>query len=275
MVAGTPEGGLDYEEAERLLAGARLMVVNSASNVLGNRLPIEELAARARAAGALVLLDAAQAAGHLPLACEAWGLDLVAFTGHKGMLGPQGTGGLWVREGVEVEPLMRGGTGGDSTLREMPTAMPDRLEAGTVNAPGLAGLEAGIRYVMAQGVEELHRRESSLKMRLRQGLQAIRGVTVHSPPAEGGVGLVTVTVEGVDPATLARSLERDWGVMGRAGLHCAPECHRLLGTVATGALRLSLGWASTEADVEQALEGVEAMARASRVAVSGAERGER
>jgi len=257
---GTPEGEVDYEEAERLLEGARLLVVNSASNVLGHRLPLAELAARAHASGALVLLDAAQAAGHLPMRCAEEGADLVAFTGHKGMLGPQGTGGLWVREGVEVEPLMRGGTGGDSGSRDMPTPLPDRLEAGTVNAPGLAGLEAGIAYVQERGVEALHAHEARLKTRLWDGLAALAGVRVRSPRAPDGVGIVTLTVDALDPATLATRLERDWGVQGRSGLHCAPECHRLIGTLDTGALRLSLGWASTEADVDRALEGLEALA---------------
>ena len=270
-IAGTPDGALDYEEAERLLAGARLLVVNSASNVLGHRLPLRDLAERAHAAGALVLLDAAQGAGHLPMPCAEDGADLVAFTGHKGMLGPQGTGGLWVREGVEVEPLMRGGTGGDSRLRDMPEALPDRLEAGTVNAPGIAGLEAGIAYVLERGVEALHAHESRLKTRLWDGLSSIPGVRVRSPRAPDGVGIVTFTADGMDPATLSTRLDREWGVQGRAGLHCAPECHRLAGSLDTGALRLSLGWASTEVDVERALEGVDALV-GSGAAAPGARR---
>ncbi|MDP2958063.1 MAG: aminotransferase class V-fold PLP-dependent enzyme [Longimicrobiales bacterium] len=265
MIRGTPEGEVDYEESERLLKGARLLVVNSASNVLGQRLPLDALAALARAAGALVLVDAAQGAGHFPMACAARGADLVAFTGHKGMLGPQGTGGLWVREGVDVEPLLRGGTGGDSTRREMPEAMPDRLEAGTVNAPGLAGLEAGIRFVLERSVEAIHAHEAALKSRLREGLGRIRGITVRSPSGHDGVGVVTLTSDAMDPATLAHRLEAEWGVQGRSGLHCAPECHRLLGTVSTGALRLSVGWASSEEDVDRALEGVEAITGPTRV----------
>ncbi len=259
MIRGTPEGKIDYEEAERLLKNARLLVVNSASNVLGHRLPLDALAALARAAGALVLVDAAQGAGHLPMACAAQGADLVAFTGHKGMLGPQGTGGLWVREGLDVEPLLRGGTGGDSTRREMPEAMPDRLEAGTVNAPGLVGLDAGIRFVLGRGVEAIHGHEAALKSRLREGLRRIGRITVRSPSGHDGVGVVTLTSDAMDPATLAHRLEAEWGVQGRAGLHCAPECHRLLGTLSTGALRLSVGWASSEEDVDRALEGVEAI----------------
>ncbi len=259
MLSGTPEGEIDTEEAERLLDGARLLVVNSASNVLGNRLPLAELSARARAAGALVLVDAAQGAGHFAMSCAADGADMVAFTGHKGMLGPQGTGGLWVREGVDVEPLLRGGTGGDSSRRDMPEACPDRLEAGTVNAPGLAGLEAGIAWVKERGVAGLAAHEAGLKARLRDGLVEIPGVVLRSPAAPEGVGIVTLTSDTVDPATLALRLDREWDVQGRAGLHCAPECHRILGTLETGALRLSVGWASTEEDVDRAVEGVAAI----------------
>ena len=268
MIPGTPDGGIDYHRAEELLEGARVLTVNSASNVLGNRLPLKELADRAHAAGALVVLDAAQGAGHLPLRCADEGADLVAFTGHKGMLGPQGTGGIWVREGVEVRPLIRGGTGGDSRLREMPDAMPDRLEAGTVNAPGLAGLETGIAEVLGRGVESLHGRESLLKARLRDGLSSIPGVRVLSPPAPDGVGIVTLAVDGMDPGRMAHRLEAEFGVQGRAGLHCAPECHRLLGSLDTGALRLSLGWASDEGDVDAAVEGVAALAAEARTSVA-------
>ncbi|MCG6956767.1 MAG: aminotransferase class V-fold PLP-dependent enzyme [Gemmatimonadetes bacterium] len=260
MVGGTPEGSLDYDEAERKMQGARLVVVNSASNVLGNRLPLADLAGRAHAAGALVLVDAAQAAGHLPMTCAADGADMVAFTGHKGMLGPQGIGGLWVRSGIELEPLLRGGSGGDSLPREMPSAMPDRLEAGTLNAPGIAGLEAGIGVVLASGVAVLHRRVAALKQRLRSGLQSVRNVTVHSPPDPEGVGIVTITTSTVDPSTLAHRLDREWDVQARAGLHCAPEAHTLLGTANGGGLRFSLGWASTEEDVDRAVEGVDAIA---------------
>jgi cysteine desulfurase / selenocysteine lyase len=269
VVPGSPEGELDLDEAERLCHGARLLVVNSASNVLGNRLPLRELSGRAHAGGALVLLDAAQGAGHLPMACAAEGADLVAFTGHKGMLGPQGTGGLWVRPGLEIDPLMRGGSGGDSMRRDMPPAMPDHLEAGTLNAPGIAGLEAGIEAVLSLGVETLHRREASLKARLREGLMAIPGVRVCSPAAPDGVGIVTLTAHRVDPSTLAARLDREWDVQGRAGLHCAPEAHALLDTTGTGALRLSLGWASTDGDVDRALEGVAAVVSTHAVAVSG------
>lgn len=269
VLGGAPDGSLDLEGAAALLDGAKLLVVNAASNVLGTRLPTAELAALAHDAGALVLLDAAQSAGHLPQFPEEQGVDLVAFTGHKGMLGPQGTGGLWVREGVDVHPLLSGGTGGNSSLREMPPAYPDHLEAGTPNAPGIAGLLAGCDFVMSQGVEALHAEESRLKARLRDGMESIAGVRVLSPPAPDGVGIVTIVSDHCDPPTLAKRLDDEWGVMTRPGLHCAPEVHRLMGTQDTGALRFSLGWASTDEDVDRAVEGT-AQIIAQRTSAPGA-----
>jgi cysteine desulfurase / selenocysteine lyase len=268
MVEGDAGGNLDLIGARTLLEGARLLVVNGASNVLGTRLPVKELAATARESGALVLVDAAQWGGHFPESLESLGADLVAFTGHKALLGPQGIGGLWVREGIQLEPLHAGGTGGDSMRRDMPEAFPDRLEAGSANAPGMAGLLAGISFLEEQGVAALHGREMELKARLRDGLLGFPGVRVLSPPGEDGVGIVTLISPRVDPPTLAFRLDRDWGVMGRQGLNCAPETHRILGTERTGAFRLSLGWASTAEDVDRALEGVEALTSSPSVPVS-------
>jgi selenocysteine lyase/cysteine desulfurase len=267
MLSGTPEGEVDFAEAERLLDGARLLVVNVVSNVLGVGLPLARLSRMAHDAGALVLADVAQAAGHLPCRPATDGADLVAITGHKGLLGPQGTGGLWFREGVEVEPFFTGGTGGDSSVRDMPARMPDHLEAGTGNAPGLAGLRAGCDYVLAQGVEALHAREARLKARLHEGLAAIAGVRVLSPKAPDGVGVVTIASRDAEAGALSSALDKGFGVCTRAGLHCAPEVHRLLGTLETGALRFSLGWASSDEDVEQAVRGVEEVVGRARVVV--------
>jgi selenocysteine lyase/cysteine desulfurase len=256
LVPGYADGTLDERGLDRALDGARLLSVNGASNVLGTVLDAAALCARAHAAGALAVVDAAQVAGELPFDAVACGADMVAITGHKALLGPQGIGAVWVRDGVDVGPLLVGGTGGNSLLAGMPDAWPDHLQAGTVNAPGIAGLSAGIRWVSERTVERIGREAAALKVRLWRGMSAVPGVRVLSPEAPAGAPIVTITADGEDPGTLAGRLDREYGIMARPGLHCAPETHRLLGTEATGALRFSPGWASTAEDVDRAIEAV-------------------
>lgn len=256
VLAGNPDGTVDLDQAEQALRGASLLVIPHASNLFGVELPVAALAERAHAAGAVVLVDAAQSAGALPIDVQAMGIDLLAFTGHKGLLGPQGTGGLWIREGIEIPPALFGGTGGDSDSPDMPELLPDRLEAGSMNGPGLAGLLAGVEWVMEHGVAAIHARESALKQRLWNALAAIGGVRMRSPRDRESVGIVTITVDGMDSAEVARRLDAEFGVLVRAGLHCAPESHEVLGTGRTGAVRFSVGWATTEAEVDHAAAAV-------------------
>jgi len=258
-VHGEADGTLNRAAFEGALDGARLVTINAVSNVLGTALPVAELVDLAHAAGALTLVDSAQSAGHVPV--DYGEADLIAFTGHKGLLGPQGVGGLWVRPGIELTPLIAGGTGGRSLEREMPQAYPDRLESGTINGPGVAGLGAGAAWVQQRGVAALHRSLTGLKTRLREGLSAVSGLEVLSPPAVDGSAIVTVRPRGMDSAELARALDRDYGVEVRAGLHCAPEVHRLLGSTGTGAVRFSLGWSSTEDDIDTAVRAVDSVLR--------------
>jgi selenocysteine lyase/cysteine desulfurase len=265
MVSAAADGSLDEAALGRALDGARVLCINAASNVLGTTLDVDRLARLGREAGALVLVDLAQSAGHIPFDASAAPVDLVAVTGHKGLLGPQGTGALWVREGVDVEPLLTGGTGGASEDRAMPPAYPDHLEAGTTNAPGIAGWLAGIDWLVDHGDARLRAELAVLKRRLHDGLSAVAGVRVLSPAAPAGVPIVTIAADAVDPATLASRLDREHGVLTRPGLHCAPEAHRVLGTLATGAVRLSPGWASTEADIDRAVEAVAVVVGAGRI----------
>jgi len=252
-------GEVDLALVEAVMRGGanpRLVVLPHASNVTGTVLPVREIADRAHEVGALVLVDVAQTAGHSPVDVKALDVDMLAFTGHKGLLGPQGTGGLWVREGVEVRPLAHGGTGGESTSPGMPGRYPDHLEAGTQNAPGIAGLAAGVEWVIEHGVEALATREARLKRRLLDGLARVPMVRVVSTDHPGDVGIVTVIHEHLPSNALAAAVERSHGIEGRAGLHCAPETHAVLGTLREGAFRLSIGWATTEAEIDAAVEAL-------------------
>lgn len=277
LVHADIDGHIDAAVLERALDGARVLTINAASNVLGSMLDVDALVRAAHAARALALVDTAQVAGHRPFDTASCGADVVAFTGHKGLLGPQGVGGLWVREGVEVEPLLAGGTGGNSLEREMPSAYPDHLEAGTQNAPGIAGLSEGAQWLLDTGVDTLHHQLCRLKRRLHDGFSDVAGLDVRSPAAPDGVPIVTVTADALDPSTLAGRLDREFGVLTRAGLHCAPEAHHVLGTAAMGAVRFSLGWCSTEADVDRAVDAAARLVDTGRVfaAASAAEPTER
>jgi selenocysteine lyase/cysteine desulfurase len=268
LVPVDAHGSIDETALLRALDGARLITVNAVSNVLGTRLDVQRIVRLAREAGVLSVVDVAQVAGHAPFDAQLADADMIAFTGHKGMLGPQGSGGLWVRAGVDVEPLITGGTGGDSMHRAMPAVYPDHLEAGTANGPAIAGLAAGIDAVLNEGVEVLHARTAALKKALWEGLSAIDGVEVRSPLALDGAAIVTITAETLDPSALAARLDREYGVLARPGLHCAPEAHRLLGTESSGALRFSLGWASTLQHVERAVAAVQVVLHGSPVPVA-------
>jgi cysteine desulfurase family protein len=249
-------------DALRAALGARpqLMVLNAASNVTGGLAEVEEIAAGCRAAGVPLCLDASQWAGHLPLAADDLGLAMLCFSGHKGLLGPGGTGGFYAREGFEPEPLIRGGTGSASESEHQPEFLPDRYEAGTCNLPGLAGLLAAARWLAATGVAAVRRREAALADHLVRGLAGLPGVTVVGPGAGAGrAPVVSVSVPGRDLGELAQELDRR-DIAARVGLHCAPAAHRSLGTFqAGGTLRLSPGWFTAEADLDRTLSTLEAI----------------
>jgi selenocysteine lyase/cysteine desulfurase len=250
-------GRLDLRDLERALRPRpRLFAAVHASNVSGAILPLREVGALTRAAGTLLLLDAAQSAGALPLDVMADGVDLLAFTGHKALLGPQGTGGLWARDGVEPEPLFRGGTGSNSELEEQPVFWPDRLESGTPNGVGIAGLLAGVTFVAETGIAAIRAREAALTRRLLEGLRAIPGATVYGPgPGEERAPIVSATFAGLVPSEAGFLLEEGFGLLTRVGLHCAPAAHRTIGTYPQGTVRFSPGFFTTEAEIDAAIAG--------------------
>ncbi|HXY34567.1 MAG TPA: aminotransferase class V-fold PLP-dependent enzyme, partial [Planctomycetaceae bacterium] len=227
-----------------------------ASNVTGTIQPIERVGELARRAGAFFLVDAAQTAGHLPIDVSRLPIDLLAAPGHKGLLGPLGTGILYVGPGVEEElaSIRQGGTGSNSEDDRQPARLPDKYECGNHNVPGLFGLEAALAWIEERTVVEIRRHERQLTQQLVTTLTPIKGLRVYGPSSsEDRVGVVSVTLDGFEPQELSTILDTSFGIETRAGLHCAPGMHRCLGTFASGGtLRMSVGPFTTEADIETA-----------------------
>lgn len=244
--------------------GTRLVALAHASNVTGTIQPVEEAAAIAHAAGALLLVDAAQTAGVLPIDIAAQGIDLLAFTGHKGLLGPQGTGGLVIGERVDVgelRPLLFGGTGSRSQHQEQPDALPDKYESGTLNGPGIAGLGAGVRFLLARGIDSVREHELALMRALIDGLREAPNVTLFGPTEAGRrIAIASVTVGGRSVSEVGQRLEEESGVLCRVGLHCAPAAHRTIGTFPEGTVRLAPGVFTTMRDVETAVAALRRIA---------------
>jgi cysteine desulfurase / selenocysteine lyase len=260
-------GELDLDAWGTVLRGAApcLAIATHASNVTGAVLPVAVMAAAAREAGVAMIVDASQSAGHIPFSLSELGATAVAMPGHKGLLGPMGTGLLYLAPDVEMEPLIRGGTGSQSELETQPDFAPDRYESGTLNGPGIVGLGAAAEYLSDVGIAEVHARSVTLGARFREALAGVEGIVLYGPddPA-AGIGILSVNIEGSPCATVARLLDDEWGVMTRAGLHCAPAAHRSLGTAPDGTLRLSWGYDTTEEQIDIAAEALRTVATRAR-----------
>jgi cysteine desulfurase / selenocysteine lyase len=240
----------------------RLVVVNHASNVCGALQPLAQI--RAAIGATTLLVDAAQTAGVVPIDVERQGIDLLAVTGHKGLLGPQGTGALYIRPGLECEipPLICGGTGSQSESSEQPDFLPDRYESGTQNGPGIAGLGAAVRWLQEQEVAQIREHEVGICQQLLDGLRELPGITTYGPPdASARTAVVSLNLRNWLPNELGLALDRRFGVMCRVGLHCAPSAHEMLGTFPQGSVRLSLGYSNTAAEVAEVLSALAVLAR--------------
>jgi cysteine desulfurase family protein len=266
VVPCAPDGALNPADVEAALRpDTRLVILNHASNVTGTILPVAEVGAIVRRHKVLLLVDAAQTAGVLPIDVAAMNIGLLAFTGHKGLLGPTGTGGLLLGERMEVDdllPLVRGGTGSRSEHEEQPDFLPDKYESGTPNAVGLAGLSAGLAYVQERGLDAIRAHEIALTRHLIAGLRAIPGVALYGPgdPARQ-VAAVSFTLAGWRVSDVSFRLDEDFGVLCRPGLHCAPAAHRTIGTFPEGTVRLAPGPFTTAEEIEAALEAVGRLAK--------------
>lgn len=251
-IEGDESGNINIDDvAKAIQPNTTLAVVNHSSNLLGTIMPVAEIAEITRKHGIKLLVDAAQSAGIIQVDVRAMGIHMLAFPGHKGLLGPQGTGGLYIDPELNLEPLLHGGTGSQSEAKEQPQVRPDRYEAGTQNTPGLAGLKVGVQHVLNETVHHIHQKEWSLAQRLMEGLQPIDGVKLLGPKSDQPrTGIVAFNVEGIDPSEMSFILDQHYQIAVRAGFHCSPLAHACAGTTDTGAVRASVGIYSTESDID-------------------------
>jgi cysteine desulfurase family protein len=266
VVAADSQGMLSPEGFRvALREKTRLVIINHASNVTGSIAPLAEIAALTHEAGALLLVDAAQTAGVLPIDMSALGIDLLAFTGHKGLQGPPGTGGLMLADSFApnlLDPLVRGGTGSRSEFEIQPDDLPDRYESGTPNGVGIAGLGAGLKWLKERGVASLREHEKTLATRLREGLSSIPGLRLYGPADPMlATAVVSFTLAGKRVSEIGYRLDDEFNILCRVGLHCAPAAHRSIGSFPEGTVRLAVGPRANLEDIEATIQAVKGIAK--------------
>ena len=250
-------GNVDYADFERLMKpNTRAVVCTNASNLTGTVLDIERIAKTAHSHGALVIVDASQTAGCWPIDMKKMGIDVLCFTGHKGLMGPQGTGGICVKEGIELRPFKVGGSGVQSYSRTHPAEYPTRLEAGTLNGHGIAGLGAAAKFISETGVENIHAKERSLMLRFYEGVKNIEGVTVYGDFTKDKTAIVALNIRDYESGEVSYELSQGYGIATRPGAHCAPRMHKALGTAEVGAVRFSFSFYNTEEEIDEAIRAV-------------------
>lgn len=255
-------GNVDYADFERLMKpNTRAVVCTNASNLTGTVLDIERIAKTAHSHGALVIVDASQTAGCWPIDMKKMGIDVLCFTGHKGLMGPQGTGGICVKEGIEIRPFKVGGSGVQSYSRTHPAEYPTRLEAGTLNGHGIAGLGAAAKFVSETGVENIHAKERSLMLRFYEGVKNIEGVTVYGDFTKDKTAIVALNIWDYESGEVSYELSQGYGIATRPGAHCAPRMHKALGTTEVGAVRFSFSFYNTEEEIDEAVRAVAEIAK--------------
>ena len=258
FVSADKLGRPNYEEFESLIKPNTKAIISTAgSNLTGNLVDIKRVGEIAKKHGLIFVVDASQTAGVFPIDVKALNIDILCFTGHKGLLGPQGTGGLYVRDGVDVKPYLSGGTGVQTYNEHQPAEMPTRLEAGTLNGHGLAGLDAAIDYINEYGMQTIHDKEMSLMWRFYNGVKDIEGVKIYGDfDAKDRCPIVSINLSDYESGTVSDELANRFEIATRPGGHCAPLMHKALGTVDQGAVRFSFSHFNTEEEVDTAINAV-------------------
>lgn len=261
FVPADRQGNLDYGDFARLIRPeTKAIVCTHASNLTGNAVDIGRVGEIAHAHGLTFIVDASQTAGVLPIDMAAQHIDILCFTGHKSLMGPQGTGGLCLGEHVTLRPWKVGGTGVQTYSRAQPEQLPTLLEAGTLNGHGIAGLSAALDYIREVGMDTIREKEEALMRRFYAGVSAIPGVTVYGNFAAPRTAVAALNIRDYDSGEVADALSQDYGIATRSGAHCAPRMHRALGTEHQGAVRFSFGWFNTEAEIDTAIQAVKELA---------------
>ena len=261
FVPADRQGNLDYGDFERLIRPeTRAIVCTHASNLTGNAVDIGRVGEIAHAHGLTFIVDASQTAGVLPIDMAAQHIDILCFTGHKSLMGPQGTGGLCLGEGVTLRPWKVGGTGVQTYSRSQPEQLPTLLEAGTLNGHGIAGLSAALDYIREVGMDTIREKEEALMRRFYAGVSAVPGVTVYGDFTAPRTAVAALNIRDYDSGEVADALSQDYGIATRPGAHCAPRMHQALGTERQGAVRFSFGWFNTEAEIDTAIQAVKELA---------------
>jgi cysteine desulfurase family protein len=265
VIPCSPAGELDPADVERSVkANTRAIYITHASNVTGTIMPVAEIGAIAREKGVIFCVDAAQTAGAIPIDVEDMAIDFLAFTGHKSLFGPQGTGGFYVAGGLEKEiaPIMMGGTGSRSEFEKQPDFLPDIYESGTINAIGVAGLGAGVGFILDEGIDTIRDKEERLTGMLLEGLSLISGVTIYGcRDSKKQTTIVSLNIKDQSPADIALILDEEFHIMSRPGLQCAPAAHSTIGTLPVGTLRLSPGYFSNGDEVRKTIDAITDIAR--------------
>lgn len=258
IIKGDYMGRLDVKEISRNIKdNTKLIAITHVSNLTGTIMPIEEIGRIAKENNIYFLVDAAQSAGVYDIDVEKMNIDMLAFPGHKGLLGPQGTGGLYVREGLSLKEMKQGGTGSLSHLLEQPDILPDRYESGTLNGPGIVGLGAGIRYIMKTGIKNIRRHEEELTKHFIEGISKIDKIKAYGPLNEKEQGaVVSINIGDEDSSEISYILDEKYDIQVRPGLHCAPLAHKTIGTFEQGVVRFSFGPFNTHEEIDYALKAI-------------------
>lgn len=251
------------EIAKEIKINTKLLIITHASNVTGTVNNLGILGRLAKEHNILFMVDAAQTAGNYPLNVGLMNIDLLAFPGHKGLLGPQGTGGLYIRSGIILDTLKEGGTGSLSESLEQPEFLPDRFESGTLNTPGIAGWNEGVKYILETGIDNIQQHENQLARYMLERLGDIKKVKVYgNADPEQRTGVISITIDGKDSNEVCRELDEEYDIAARGGLHCAYLAHKTIGTQDTGTIRFSVGLFNTTREIDLALKAIDTIARA-------------